>query len=571
MLQPKLRKKIHHAAKLLWKLGNGNYVLDKNGIVFGAVFDKDFNVIIKSTDSDISQMMQSKYVSSNTKDTFKECKEFLEKGKLVLYSGLPCQIYGLKAYLEKEYDNLITLDVFCHGVPSNKVWHKYLDSFGKKITKVNFRDKSESWEQFHLRIDFSDGTYISENHHNNKYMQLFLKNEILRRSCFSCTLRSHQISDISIGDAWGLTTEFNDHKGVSSIIVHSEKGANILKQLSFIKTEASKNFMEKSVNIKWQMPKTRETTLKQLTSSKIAIITIPGHENVGNTLQAFALQSKIKEILPDSQPIVINQKDQSKLLSFYKNNVAFTDKGFDDSYSILVVGSDQIWIPNVWPGVPFEDQFLMRNCPKKIVYAASFGKHTVRFNDLQKQKIHDSLKSVKYIGTREISGSWLVKKFFNIENAVPVLDPTMLYNKDFYLAAAKLHASENKCGIFAYILDKSNEWNIVCNKLSNQLNEPILPYNGSVESFLDNMNKAKCVITDSYHGSVFSIIFTLRNMKRGNDRFDDLSMRFSIDNRFVSNLQFDNNLLTKEPNINLDKSRAESISFLENALLEFSC
>lgn len=119
----------------------------KEAYIFGAKFDKDFNVIHDYVNNynDIEIFKGSKYVQSNTKNSYKNAKNFLEQGAYVLYTGTPCQIAGLKTYLGKEYERLITVDLICHGVPSPKIWEDYVsfieERYGKKIKKYNFRSR----------------------------------------------------------------------------------------------------------------------------------------------------------------------------------------------------------------------------------------------------------------------------------------------------------------------------------------------------------------------------------------------------------------------------------------------
>lgn len=560
-----------------------NYVIEKKGVVFGATFDKDFNVVISYTENDFSGMLGSKYVKSSIKNSFAECKDFLENDRIVLYSGTPCQIVGLKAYLKKDYDNLITMDVICHGSPIAEIWQHYLKSFNKEIESINFRDKRESWEQYHLTIKFKDGTEFTENHHKNEYMKLFLENKILTEPCYKCQNCKNSKADFTVGDAWAAPfkdTRFNDHQGTSCVISRTNKSDVIFNDLKTMMLYENTN--EKYLNTSYgyvhnyNKPSDADKIKKGVLEPKIAMITIPGHNNVGNTLQAFALQTKIKEILPKANPIIINSK-YTNYTTFYKNKVKFTTSGFDSSYNFIIVGSDQIWTDEKYINViPFEDRFLIRNC-KKIVYAASFGKHQLNFSNDQLIKIQNSLKTVKYVSTREITGTLICKHYFKYNTAVSVLDPTMLYDKEFYLNSINEKPAENKLGIFVYVLDKNNEWNKQAKVISDKLKLPILKYDGTVESFIRNMNNASCVITDSYHGTVFSLIFnnpfiTLKNEKRGNDRFEDLSLRFDFYNRFIDNLsKIDLELLTKRPNV-IDKIhsyRTESISFLSNGLKQF--
>ena len=146
-------------------------VIEEGGVVFGAKFDADWNVIHDYTETieGLAAFRGSKYVQSIIGDNFKTAKQFLNNGRKVLFSGTPCQIAGLKKYLRKEYDNLLTVDVVCHGVPSPMVWRDYLDykrakrAAGKNtvssslkelpvITGISFRDKTKGWKKYGFRI-----------------------------------------------------------------------------------------------------------------------------------------------------------------------------------------------------------------------------------------------------------------------------------------------------------------------------------------------------------------------------------------------------------------------------------
>ena len=555
-----------------------NYVLSQNGIVFGAVFDKEWNVVITYTDNDITPMLGSKYVQSDVKNTYKECKDFLDQGRMVLYSGTPCQIYGLKGFLKKDYDNLITLDIFCHGVPSPKAWQNYIKSFNKEIESINFRDKRNSWSKYNLTIKFKDGTEFSEYHRDNKYMKLFLDDKILRKSCFSCQLRKSSKSDITIGDAWHIQSKLKNDLGLSNIIIHTNKGYNLFNKLNLVKEKIDYNkiYITSCLSKEWKIPEEREVIRKQLDNKKIAIITNQMNTNVGGILQAFALSEKVKE-LTDVKPVFIHQRKNH--LSFLDEHCNWTEEGFTDDYTTLIVGSDQIWnhrAPST-KKIPFEDKYLIHdNNIQKIVYAASFSHHELLYNTEELNQIKESLKNVNFVSCREIRSIDLIKEWFDKE-CVAVLDPTLLYEKEFYLDTIKESNSNENKGIFVYVLDKNNEWDKLINKISKELNEPILPFDGSVNSFIKNYNNSKFVLTDSYHGSVFSLIFnkpfiTLRNTRRGNDRFDDLCLRFNIENRFIDNLNnIDLSLLTTNPEC-LEKIRdyrKYSLNYLYKALFSF--
>ena len=214
------------------------FVLDKGGIVFGATFDKDFLVehISITNKEDLKKLRSSKYLQSNLRNSFQEAKKLLEEDKLVYFSGTPCQIEGLKAYLGKEYDNLITQDLICHGVPSPKVWEEYLKYKKKKIKDVNFRSKETSnWGDYKLKLVYEDGIEYSEKD-KNVFMKLFLNNAILRESCYDCRFKKkNRVSDFTLADFWGLRNidaAFYDERGISLLIVNSNKGRKVLENIS---------------------------------------------------------------------------------------------------------------------------------------------------------------------------------------------------------------------------------------------------------------------------------------------------------------------------------------------------
>lgn len=171
-------------------------------------------------------------------DIYKEAERFLKSGQLVLYSGTPCQIYGLKAYLAKEYKNLITVDLICHGVPSRRIWRDYLklqSSDKKIITSINFRDKTEGWLDFSLKINFLDGTFYRNNLHNDLYMKGFLQNIYLRSSCYECRFKGvERDTDITLADLWGyqeIVPDMFDNQGTSLVLIQSKKGEQIWNEI----------------------------------------------------------------------------------------------------------------------------------------------------------------------------------------------------------------------------------------------------------------------------------------------------------------------------------------------------
>lgn len=223
------------------------YVINQGGIVFGARFDNEWNVIHDYTDhiEGLKVFCGSKYLQSRIGDCYRQAKSFLDNGKTVLFSGTPCQIHGLKRYLKKEYTNLLTIDFICHGVPSPKVWQSYINyntckkGLEKKhISDIYFRDKATGWKQYSLTIRQQLGAIASTPFRYDSYMQLFLKDYILRPSCYNCKFKNGaNLSDITLGDFWGVSDihpEWDDDKGLSILLANSSKGTETVSKLDSI-------------------------------------------------------------------------------------------------------------------------------------------------------------------------------------------------------------------------------------------------------------------------------------------------------------------------------------------------
>ncbi|WP_278320016.1 Coenzyme F420 hydrogenase/dehydrogenase, beta subunit C-terminal domain [Clostridium tyrobutyricum] len=223
-------------------------ILKNAGVVFGVTLDYSKEILqplhIGITNlKNLSKLQGSKYVQSLIGTTYQEAKNYLDSGKMVLFSGTPCQIAGLKSYLGKDYDKLITMDIICHGVPNAKFFQDYLknveNKYKIKIIDFKFRDKSKGWG--------CNGKIIYKTLSNEKkeriisckessYYDLFLKSDIYRESCYECKYASiNRQGDISIGDYWGIEKEYPDlfrdsncmfsiKKGVSCIMVNTLKG-----------------------------------------------------------------------------------------------------------------------------------------------------------------------------------------------------------------------------------------------------------------------------------------------------------------------------------------------------------
>lgn len=210
-------------------------ILQRGGVVTGAAYHDDMTVghFIVERLENLHKVQSSKYVQSNTEATYSQVKALLINGREVLYSGTPCQIGGLRAYLRKEYDNLYTMDLICHGVASPKLFAKYLIWLGGKmkgkIIGYDFRDKSCGWG-----LDYMSKTKTKTKTKPSTldpYYYHFLEGTTYRECCYRCNYcTKERVGDITIGDYWGVEKEhpeFYSAKGVSCFLVNSEKGMRL--------------------------------------------------------------------------------------------------------------------------------------------------------------------------------------------------------------------------------------------------------------------------------------------------------------------------------------------------------
>ena len=211
-------------------------VLAKNGVVYGVAMTNDcygVEYIRVDDEEGLVLLRGSKYMQARMGNVFKNVIEDLKAGKKVLFTGTACQINGLKKFLRQDYDNLLTVDVICHGAPSPLLWKKYAifqeEKYGSKLESVNFRCKDDSWADFGMK---ENEVYISKD--TDPFMQMFLRDYCLRSSCYACKAKDNKMSDITMADFWGIeycALDMSDGKGTSLVIVRTKKGEEIFEDI----------------------------------------------------------------------------------------------------------------------------------------------------------------------------------------------------------------------------------------------------------------------------------------------------------------------------------------------------
>ncbi len=216
--------------------------IKNSNVVFGVAMSQDYSFskhICVNDFEELERIQGSKYIQSHMDGVIERIKIEIGNNKKVLFIGTPCQVAGVKKIFENVTNDIFYIDIICHGVPTEKLWIKYLDficsKFGSRILNINFRDKRNGWEEFGLSIEFENGKEIYSSRHNG-FIGLFLKNICLRPSCAKCVHKGFdRSSDLTLGDFWGIERvypEYQKKNGVSLVMINSKRGEELLDLIS---------------------------------------------------------------------------------------------------------------------------------------------------------------------------------------------------------------------------------------------------------------------------------------------------------------------------------------------------
>jgi len=569
-----------------------DYILSIKGYVVGASFDTEnklVNHIIINSKDDLKKLQGSKYLQSDIKGVYKDIKELLSLGKIVLFSGTPCENAGLLSYLDyKEYDNLYMLDIVCHGTPSPKVFQKYLSELNLSgdFIETNFRDKICGWRPELTSTTTTTTTSYTCSAKDDDFMKAFLNNFCLRKSCTKCFFnRLPRSGDLTLGDFWGVNKKYDDEFGTSIILSNNKKGDILLRKIKknlklLKKVDISKAIPGNPCLIKSTIEnplrdeffenldkKTLKENVDCLINKRYDYLCLNFWTsiNYGAILTAYALQELLKKIGYSSAHIDYRYPH----ITQDKFNDSFTDvfarKYLNRTVNVLgkhhfnklneivnrgfIVGSDQV----------FRDDYIQDTyyyyllgftdpLKQRIAVSASFGKDSFELKEAK--QFFDCFDNVS---VREKSGLNFVK------GAEHILDPVFLVDRSIFDNLIKdIYVSGDYIG---YILDENEDTKKITDKYNSFKN--IANKNISVEEFLAYIKSSKLFITDSFHGVCFAILYNipficLGNVNRGSSRFESLFESLSIDN-FE---KFDWNKINKA----IEEKRKEGISWIKNAL-----
>ena len=574
-------------------------VLENGGAVCGASYTNDFlgveHIIVESYD-ELNKLMGSKYVQSFTNDVYKNIRKLLEEKREVLFCGTPCQVAGLKSYLKNDYNNLWTVDLVCHGVPSPAAYRKFINFIklttgnnNKNIIEFSFRNKYEWGWAPSVYAKFDNGYVFSKSRNQTSWYNAFLNGLNCRKSCGECHFNHvPRQGDITLGDFWGIDQcpEIeNDRKGMSIISVNSNKGIELFKKVSSKLKNVEKISLETAKINNWNLVgsskshKNRYRFFKLLVQNdnydKITEYALKrkfdiGYigwwygKNYGSVMTNFALHHYLDSL--GYSVLMIEWPEHVKPTWPVQDSFArrFAKKHYETSIrrtyqelpelnyfcDTFVVGSDQLW--NYWStkenGCFFFLDFV-EDSKKKIAYATSFGHPQYGAPSYVLKEAAFHMNRLDYVSVREKDGVDICKNTFGVE-AVQTIDPVFLCGEKVYRNLTKASKKkESKKYIFAYILSPSKAKRSMIMKISKELgldcilvldaqenhekNRMImdmpdaLQENLEMEDWLYYISNAELVLTDSYHGLCFSLIFKrnficIGNVVRGISRFNTL-------------------------------------------------
>lgn len=285
--------------------------IQNNGVVYGCeMYENKARHIRIDNEEQLERIKGSKYLQSDVTAVFSLLEDDLKNNKDVLFIGTPCQIGAIKNSLGKDYENLVTVSVICHGVMNDKIFEKYIKEIEQekngKVTNFKFRSKENGWQTASIEYQINSEKYVKK-FTDDALMYLYLKNLILRKSCFKCQYKKDNISDIIVGDCWGIEVtnpEIFDNNGISSLIINTEKGKSFLDKIKFSKEAyvyegKYQDFIKYNSPLETSVlePQERLLALKEITENKFAFV----YNNYKRVYENKDLQAKIRELTTEQE------------------------------------------------------------------------------------------------------------------------------------------------------------------------------------------------------------------------------------------------------------------------------
>lgn len=582
-------------------LEKGGYVC---GAAYSDDYKKVEHILVSNKES-LNRLRGSKYVQSDTGIQYQQIEVLLKDNKYVLFSGCPCQVAGLYKYLGKQYDTLYTLDLVCHGVPSPKAFRKFIENREQEngpIKYLSFRDKGAFGWTPSTYIVFDNDIKFAKCRKDSSWMKSFLELVSIRRSCGNCRFaRIPRQGDLTLADFWNigqLNADFDDGKGTSMVLINNTHGQELFDSIKLEASLCQKASLEFAKKNNAQLHSS--SLLHPRRDRFFHLLDIYNFDkavdysinrrfdigyvgwwyglNYGSALTNYALYETLislgKTVLMLEWPMKKKPKNPPPDTHTRRFAKRHYDMSLQYTYDELerlnyhcesfVVGSDQLW--NYYSVADNGNYFFLdfvHQGKRKIAYATSFGHSQSFFPQERQAEITKYLQQFFAISVREKDGINICRRVFGVD-AVQTLDPVFLCDQAAYENAIKdAEISFNEPYILAYILNPTPEKrqalylaskklglpikvildgqeNYEKNRQDMDMGESVLKVIG-VEDWLYCFKNAQFILTDSYHGMCFSIIFQKNficfgNKKRGMSRFDTLLAITNLYCRMVPNI-----------------------------------
>ena len=548
-----------------------DYILQHKGVVCGAAYTKDFQQvhhIWADSEEGLVPLRGSKYVQSDTELTYRETKAHLEQDRLVLYTGCPCQIAGLYNYLGKDYPNLYTADLVCHGSNSIKAYQSFIKEFSgnQEIQKVDFRDKKYYTWSTPTVVYLKNGDVKKASWNESFWNKGFLEGVINRQCCYSCPYaRTERIADITMADCWQIhryNSTFDDRKGTSLVLVNTIKGQNLFGKICphMKLCESIPLDCVTPYNGQLRAPARPHPSRKFFFSHldklgyhkalwygrgmrfDVGIVGWWFASNYGSSLTYYALGSVLEKMGKQVLMIPIAKTNGTPWEPEIQFTVDFISKyfhvgqtraydkmhEFNKFCDTFMLGSDQMWTGDSTDlvGYTFFLDFVDRD-KKKIAFSTSFGHGDFYAPEEVIATAADYLRRFDAISVREKSGIDICKERFSIE-ADQIFDPVFLCDKqDYDRLAENVNDPLPEKYLLCYILDPTAEKEAAAKAIAEHEHLKILTilglkeyhyakekwHTGEVlpqitsEQFLFYMKHCSYLLTDSHHGTCFGIIY----------------------------------------------------------------
>lgn len=559
-------------------------LVSKGWYISGCILDEKLHPrhVVSCEVSMIARMSGAKYVQSDVIIAYSDILDLLKRGVSVLFVGTPCQVAAIKLIARDYSNHLLTIDLLCHGVSSEMLFRRNIkEAYGSEVDSYVFRDKSQGWSYDHLSRLTVRGLTKYVKCQDDAYFSAFLDAISLRKSCYDCSFATAtRVGDLTLGDFWGvegIDKRYSDRKGTSLVLVNTEKGRQAFDLIKSSSKRCSRALLDDARNSNQTLNGPTPCTYdRELFFSRIrngdsvrqalectknqqydfAIANFWWTNNYGAILTAYALQQVLLEMGYSSRLIAglyggaEHKYRGSRSERFARKHLKITDFCIaNDDFTRLnrqarafITGSDQ-----VWRGLysrPYHYLSFAAAGKKKIAVSASFGTETLDVGPYDKNKLGGWLSRFTAISTREDSGVKICKSEFSLE-AQHILDPVFLLDKERYDALILDRRVFDGKGV-VYVLDNTPDKKVLVAGIAKCLDKELvnLADANDVEDWLAGVATADFLITDSFHGVCFAIIFQrpfvcLGNNDRGNARFNSLfrTLGVSIENVFAQTSQ----------------------------------